>query len=150
MLVPETKDPETCPFDETLHCNDEAGQDPGVTVTVQAVADNPNPYPVNANCVPLVPDEGVTVITGIMERVPETTSPPGEPTTLIVHGFLSAVAKLLTTKLPDATPVELIVQVGEERIMVLGVACNMHVVSGVRRPVAVKVTVVPGVTGPLG
>jgi hypothetical protein len=63
---------------------------------------------------------------------------------------LSAVAKLLTSKLPFATPVELIAQLRKERIMVLGIACTMQPVSGVRRPVAVKVTVVPGVMDPLG
>ena len=63
---------------------------------------------------------------------------------------MSAVAEALTTKLPVAMCDVLIVHVGEERIMVLGSACSVQPVSGVRRPVAVKVTVVPGATELLG
>ena len=42
------------------------------------------------------------------------------------------------------------VHVGEEMIVVLGVACTTQLVSAVRSPVALKVTVVPGVTELLG
>lgn len=143
------KEPETCPFDVTPQSCEV--QVPGVTVTVQVVAVEENPEPVNENVDPVVPDAGVTMITGMVVRVAETMSFPGEPTTWIVHGFLSAVAELLTTKVPVAVCVELLtVHVGEEMIAVLGNACIVQPVSGVIRPVAVKVTVVPGVTEPLG
>jgi hypothetical protein len=73
----ETKDPETCPFDNTAQFfDDQVGR-----FTVQPVAVDEKPYPVNENCVPTVPDEGVTVITGIIERGAESMSFPGEPTT---------------------------------------------------------------------
>ena len=123
---------------------------PGVIVTVQLTAADENPSPVNENCVPIVPDAGVTVISGITVRVAETMSLPGEPTTSIVHGLLFAVAVELTTKLPVAVFAELILHVGEVRITVLGNACTVQPESGERRPVAVKVTVVPGATEPLG
>ena len=54
---------------------------PGEIATVQLTAADENPSPVNENCVPIVPDAGVTVITGIIVRVAETMSFPGEPTT---------------------------------------------------------------------
>jgi len=150
VLLPDVKDPETCPSDDTAQYGDV--QVPSEEkLTVHAVAADEKPYPVNENCVPTVPDAGVTVITGIIERLAGPTgSFTGEPTTLIAHGFLSAVAKLLTTKLPVAVPVELMLHVGEERIIVLGVACKLQPVSDVLSPTAVKVTVVRGVTEPLG
>ena len=97
-----------------------------------------------------MPDAGVTVISGITVRVAEMMSFPGVPITSIVHGFLSAVADALTTKLPVAVCDALTVHVGEERIMVLGSACSVQPESGARSPVAVKVTVVPGATELLG
>jgi len=50
-------------------------------LTVQLTAAEEKPRPVNENSVPMLPDEGVTVITGIIERLAETMSPPGEPVT---------------------------------------------------------------------
>ena len=72
-------DPETTPFDDTpqlceLHV-------PGEIATVQLTAAEENPSPVNENCVPIVPDAGVTVTTGIIVRLAEIMSFPGEPTT---------------------------------------------------------------------
>jgi len=147
-VLPAVKDPVTCPFDVTPQFN--AVQVPGETATVQLTAAEEKPTPVNENCDPTVPDDGVTVTDGTIVSVVESTSFPGVPTTLIVHGLLFAVAVVLTTKLPVAMPAELIVHVGDDRIVVLGSACKLHPVSGVRRPVAVNVTVVPGVTELLG
>ena len=72
-------DPETTPFDDTpqlceLHV-------PGEIATVQLMAAEEKPNPVNENCVPIVPDEGVMVITGTVVRVAESTSFPGVPST---------------------------------------------------------------------
>jgi hypothetical protein len=79
VFVFDTNDPETCPFDDTPQFNEV--QLPGETATVQLVAAEEKPSPVNENCVPIVPDAGVTLITGITVRVADITSFPGEPTT---------------------------------------------------------------------
>ena len=79
MFVFDTNDPETCPFDDTPQFNEV--QLPGVTATVQLVAVDEKPNPVNENCVPMVPEAGVTVITGITVRLPDIMSFPGVPTT---------------------------------------------------------------------
>lgn len=79
VFVLEMNDPETWPFDDTPQlCEVHV---PGDIVTLQLTAADENPVPVNENCVPMVPDAGVTVIPGITVRLAETISLPGDPTT---------------------------------------------------------------------
>jgi len=79
VFVFDTNDPESCPLD-VMPQLDEA-QVPGETATVQVVAAEEKPAPVNENCVPIVPDAGETWITGITVIVPDMMSFPGVPTT---------------------------------------------------------------------
>lgn len=79
MLEPDVNDPETWPFDDTPQlCEVHV---PGDIVTVQLTAAEENPEPVNENTVPIEPDVGVTMITGMIVRVADTMSFPGDPTT---------------------------------------------------------------------
>jgi hypothetical protein len=119
----------------------------GIIVTVQPVASDSKPEPVNVNTVLTVPDVGVIITSGVtVNGSSGVTSFIGVPFTCTNHE-ISLVAYGLTTKVPCAIPGETMEQV-EEAIRVLSGtvtapsnACKLQPVSDGFSPVPTTTTV---------
>jgi hypothetical protein len=118
----------------------------GALVTVQDVAADPNPDPVNEMGELATPFVGVTVIVGTIVNVVATGSPPGLPVTVTIQGELSDVAVVLTVNVPVPVP-PLTAQV-EDAINVAPLTpvfdVTLHEVSVPSKPLATKEMVWPG------